>query len=752
MRHKHYNQDGQSLLELLVAMVIFILVISSIMFLVLDAHSANRQGGERTKAALYAQEGYEAVRSIANRGWRNMQDGTFGITSASGQWELQASPSVLDNQYTRSVTIAPVYRDETGAIVDSGGAIDVDTKRVITDVTWNFTASRPERVTTETYITNWRSTKWVQTTKADFDQGTLATVVTASVDGGEVQLEEAQALSFLESTFDTATDYTFDANKIDIADSHAQLKDQSTVVSGDTTNPGFDTVLTPWQYADWDQGIGEVNVTGSRVAIGGNPGAYARIAIPRGQDDLVGGYFQQSFAVTESDSTAYVQFDNRVVTFPSSPTRLQAYVFVDSAPGAPVIGTEVWTSGPLTGTTPWASFGPIDISGIVATPGTYYVKLAVWVDTTGGRAGAFNVAFDNALVHWEKAGTPSYPTDRPTVQPVASMAATDIYTWHSFIETATKNGGEIYYQLSDDDGATWQYWTGSAWNAVKSAADSNTASDINAHITAFPAAAQRLLFKAFLSSDGTQQVMLDTVRVTYEAVKTFYSTFDAPTDYTFDSNKVEVISSQAQLKNQSVYASGDTTNPGFDTVLTPWQYADWDQGGGEVNVTGSRIAMGGNPGAYARISIPRGSRDEVGGFLQQRFDTTEDNPDSANVSFDMSVLSFSGTPLTLQAYVFVDSAPGAPVIGTEVWTSGPLTGTTPWASFGPIDIRSFLPLAGTYYVKLAVWVETGPASAGAFNVAFDNALVHWEKAGTPSYPTDRPTVQPVASMAATDIY
>ncbi|MFA5051935.1 MAG: prepilin-type N-terminal cleavage/methylation domain-containing protein [Patescibacteria group bacterium] len=514
MSNNEDNQSGQSLLELMIAMGIFIVVIASTMFLTLDAQMANQSGGQRTRAAALAQEGIEASKSLAARGWKYLTVGTHGVSAATNVWQYNGTVDSM-GIFSRTVTVAGVNRDVSGTIVTSGGTLDPDTKFVTSRVAWSPQPNRPSEVVVNSYFTNWKSRRWAQTLQSEFDAGTKNQVVTTAAAGGEVVLGQSQTSVFYDFTFDTPTDYTYDTNKIEVASSQASLINQSPPVSGDTTNPGLDTTQIPWQYVDWSQGGTDVNVTGTRVTSGGNPGAYASLNIPRGRNSQVGGYFQQSFTVTAASlDIANVSFDFSTTAFNGTPTTLQAYVFVDNASGAPTIGTEVWSSGPITGTSGWNSFGPIDILSKLPAAGTYYLKLAVWVEIGGTRAGAFAVGYDNALLHWEKTGTPSYPADKPTINPKISFSSTDISAWQSFTETAVKNGGEIYYQLSDDNGSTWQYWSGSAW-ATAGAGNYNTAADINAHFTAFPVTAQQLSFRAFLSSDGTQLVSLDNVRVTY---------------------------------------------------------------------------------------------------------------------------------------------------------------------------------------------------------------------------------------------
>ncbi len=106
----------------------------------------------------------------------------------------------------------------------------------------------------------------------------------------------------------------------------------------------------------------------------------------------------------------------------------------------------------------------------------------------------------------------SYPNTNPAIQPVLSYTVPGIDQWSSFTETATKNGGEIYYQLSYDDGSSWYYWNGSSWS-LAGLGNYNPATIVNANLNSFSTSTGKIMFKAFLSSDGSQQVVLDNVRI-----------------------------------------------------------------------------------------------------------------------------------------------------------------------------------------------------------------------------------------------
>ena len=109
----------------------------------------------------------------------------------------------------------------------------------------------------------------------------------------------------------------------------------------------------------------------------------------------------------------------------------------------------------------------------------------------------------------------TYPSDSPTINPTTSLSPGTISSWDSFTETATTNGGSVYYQLSDDDGSNWNYWTGSAWATSTLATHYNTSSTINSNILTFPTTNNKLMWKAFLVSNGTQLISIDSIDVGY---------------------------------------------------------------------------------------------------------------------------------------------------------------------------------------------------------------------------------------------
>jgi len=262
-----------------------------------------------------------------------------------------------------------------------------------------------------------------------------------------------------------------------------------------------------------------------------------------------------------------------------------------------------------------------------------------------------------------------YPTSTPAITPAGSFSAPGVETWDGFSESATKNGGEIYYQLSSDNGSTWQYWDGASWSPAGEG-EYNTAGVVNDHISGFNTGSGQIKFRAFLESDGSQQVELDNVSISYS---------------------------------------------GADPV---WEFFPWDVGPGEESPGGVRQETGGNPGGYAEISVPQTNNDEIGGYWQQSFTNYEQDPAGTSLTFDHRTIDYNDVPDVSELRIYIDTASGEPV--NRVGSSINIDSESGWIEDVTIDPSSAITATGTYYLKLAYWVETPGGNPGPYTVGFDN--------------------------------
>ena len=173
---------------------------------------------------------------------------------------------------------------------------------------------------------------------------------------------------------------------------------------------------------------------------------------------------------------------------------------------------------------------------------------------------------------------------------------------------------------------------------------------------------------------------------------------------------------------------GATTNPSFDTGTTNWVYADWEESAGRVS--GSRQASGGNPNGYIRVVVAGRRNTTLSGYWQQSFTTTASSP-TGTIRFDWSIPSYSAIGLTsYYLYVYVQSTSGAPTLANYAWRSPAISASTNWASVSNVDISSFIPTAGTYYVKVAArGIYNNTNGPGTTIGAFDNVQLNWSTAG-----------------------
>jgi hypothetical protein len=691
------KNKGISILEIVLAMAIFTLIGSTMVSLAVGGFIGLEQGGEHTEAKSLAGEGVEILHSIRDRAWNEFVYATSSVSTSGGEWIFDGEGTTETiGGFTRTISFDDVCRDLSDDITTCPGTYtDPHTKQANVSLEWTIRTGITNLVKHLAYISNWDSVNWIQsdwvggdgqTTWSNITEYNSADSNTYVATAGEVSIISGDTTddtfdisgnSSYDWPFSTVGNYTYDSGKIAVTGTFAQLVGTGLTTSGGTINPSFDTDTSGWTYADWQQG-GGINVTGTRIATGGNPNGYVNVSIPGKKSDTSSGYWEQSFTTTEDNpQISNVTFDWIVTQY--SATLLdsfQLYVFVDSSSGAPTLGTEVWSSDEIEGTTSWASQSAVDLTSKIGLTGTYYLKIAVRRVTSGGGGtpGINAAGFDNVDLNWEHTALPAYPVDKPSIYPNASVSAPGITDWGSFSEIAEKNGGEIYYQISNDNGSTWKYWNGSSWATAVLPTDYNLASVINTNIGSFTIVGAQIKFRAFLESNGTQLVQLDNVNV------------------------------------------------GFLGADSVWSFASWGVGGGEVTPTGAHKVSGGNTGGYNNITVPRGGGDKIGGYWIQPFKTYRDNPTGDNINFDYKIVDFNDTPNVAHIRVYIDTTSGAPT--TQVGDPISFSAEGEWTSATEIDTSSAIKTAGIYYLKMAVWVETpsggGPNATGPFKIGFDN--------------------------------
>ncbi|MFH0819704.1 MAG: hypothetical protein V1892_01590 [bacterium] len=523
--------EGLSLIEVIIAVAFFSLVAAALFNLLGGSYIGLNSSFSYQKALFYAQEGAEAVRSVRNQAWSNLRAGTFGLSSNSGRWQFSGSSELLDNFFTRKIIVEDVYRDGSGNVVQPsapGAVLDIHTKKIVSQVSWPTPGGTNNQVSLPFFVSSWQTKNWIQT---DWSGGSGQSIWNNATrffsDDGNVDYATADEIKLKETTtglvsktwdFDSAPDYDFDPQKIEVVSSYAQLKPQIQTFTGQSINSEFSSDISGWSFYAWDVGSGEVTPQGNWRASGGNPGGFVETEIPydaRGNN--VGGYWQQAINITQANpDNVTCAFDWRLLNFvaPSGVNELRFYVFLDNFSGTPTLNQAVWSSPNLAGVMSWSGVQNINCTAKVTSARTYYYKIGIFLRAKNKPTGPIIGDYDNSGVSWTKTII-SYPTDNPSINPIVSFNSSAVSMWTGFSEAAIKNGGQIYYQLSDDDGANWYYWNNNVW-ALAGSTNYNTASVINANINSFPAVNKKINFKTFLSSSGTEQVQLDSVTISYQ--------------------------------------------------------------------------------------------------------------------------------------------------------------------------------------------------------------------------------------------
>ncbi|PLX25034.1 hypothetical protein C0580_03410 [Candidatus Parcubacteria bacterium] len=160
------QQSGFSLIELLVAISFFSVMIVLIVTVTSFNSKSKNLYEERSQALLYAIEGMEAVK-IMN--WDNLESGDYSVVISTSTWELQGGSQVLAGQYVRNINIEDVYRENSsnghtyGPITDTGGYLDLDTKKVSVTIDWQSRTSSDQQEILENYIYRFGAERTSQT-------------------------------------------------------------------------------------------------------------------------------------------------------------------------------------------------------------------------------------------------------------------------------------------------------------------------------------------------------------------------------------------------------------------------------------------------------------------------------------------------------------------------------------------------------------------------------------------------------------
>ena len=107
-----------------------------------------------------------------------------------------------------------------------------------------------------------------------------------------------------------------------------------------------------------------------------------------------------------------------------------------------------------------------------------------------------------------------YPDDNPGFS-LSKKNSLSFAVITDFSEDASKAGGDIRYQLSNNKGQTW-YWYNNGWTETSQGySEANTVESIQPYIKDFPKGEGEFLFRAYLHSNGFQDIQLKSIEISY---------------------------------------------------------------------------------------------------------------------------------------------------------------------------------------------------------------------------------------------
>ena len=156
---------GQSIIELLIAMGVFIIFFSSTVFLIFDGYDSGRLAQEMNIANFLASEGMEVAITIRDGSWDALAVGEHGLATSAESWVFQGDEE----------SIGFILQNGTRKIIVED--IDLNTKKINSIVSWQFLQLRPQEVKLMTYLTDWQKERFIEERRpagyTDFSKNTV---------------------------------------------------------------------------------------------------------------------------------------------------------------------------------------------------------------------------------------------------------------------------------------------------------------------------------------------------------------------------------------------------------------------------------------------------------------------------------------------------------------------------------------------------------------------------------------------------
>lgn len=126
--------------EIIIAISIIVIFTITALSVAEKSIKVSRRTLQAAQAAFLVEEGKEVVRIRRDGSWNNISSLNTGTTYypffTGGVWTLTTEPKVV-GIFTRTITVANVYRDNVTNDITTSGTLDLGTKLITVTVSWN---------------------------------------------------------------------------------------------------------------------------------------------------------------------------------------------------------------------------------------------------------------------------------------------------------------------------------------------------------------------------------------------------------------------------------------------------------------------------------------------------------------------------------------------------------------------------------------------------------------------------------------
>ena len=229
-KYNLHNNQGQSIIEIVIAAAIFVLLAGSVVSLLLGSYSTLERSRDFVLANGLAEEGLAALSAIRNQSWNELVFNRSAVTVSANKWKLSgAGTSEQIGRFTRIIDFAPVYRDAGFEITepsDPGAFIDILSQEISITVNWPVANGQSIGVNRTIILSNWNALDWTQddwtggsgqavwqaTDRYDSDDNNIETGTAGRITLKEIATSTLAATGeLISSAFDTGRQASFSA-------------------------------------------------------------------------------------------------------------------------------------------------------------------------------------------------------------------------------------------------------------------------------------------------------------------------------------------------------------------------------------------------------------------------------------------------------------------------------------------------------------------------------------------------------------